>query len=169
MNDSSISLARGGSASIRPTILASVLNRKCGSIWPCSSFRRASTAWFSAWIWHVLIAKNRWKMNEVSAATSTLATIALAGMSPSQRRWSTPSAHISPSGQPIAAPTSRTSEKKSDFLRGENARTRSLPISRCEASIARWVEVPTHRPIIRLSWYQCHQRRIVPHGPESPL
>ncbi|MNT61335.1 hypothetical protein D3C72_1989740 [compost metagenome] len=47
MKCSSISVALRGAGSIRLTTLASVLNRKCGSIWACSSRICASTSCFS--------------------------------------------------------------------------------------------------------------------------
>ncbi|WP_393938695.1 hypothetical protein [Piscinibacter sakaiensis] len=81
------------------------MNRKCGSICPCSSRRCASAAARSAWIWRARTSKN-WKITPVTSSTTSSMPNSPAG------GWLTPSSTITwlasnrPIGQPSATDSS---------------------------------------------------------------
>ncbi len=67
-------LARGASASTRLMTLASVLNRKCGSIWPCSRRSWASLARMRVRISLWRSEKYRWNSTLTISETTTSET-----------------------------------------------------------------------------------------------
>ncbi len=130
-------LARGASASTRLITLASVLNRKCGSIWPCSRRSWASLARMRSRMARWRSEKTTWNSRLIISETTTSETtapdvIADSSVMPPNR------IHM-PMGQPTAVPSSGMPLKN---------RVRRQPASRGRKAVPNSAKVALNRPWI---------------------
>jgi len=135
--------------------LASVLNRKCGSICACSSRNCDSVARRSASTCLALVAKKWWKRKVIITDINTVPTMMLLpARLPIHTVMSEP-ANCTPSGQPSTTPIIGRPEKKTVRCQFFQRATRSGVANHSRVmSKSRWMTTPIVRLTVRFLPYQ---------------
>ncbi len=120
-------LARGASASTRLITLASVLNRKCGSIWPCSRRSWASLALSRALVSRYRIEKYR-RNSALINSEMTASEMSVPEFS-TDSSVTRPKTSAMPMGQPIAVPSRGSAPNSTPRFQPVRSRIHAVPNS----------------------------------------